>query len=58
MTVEVSLVEVREVDAPPGAEPTLWRLLTTHGVEDAAMAWRVVGWYRQCLAISSNSSAP
>jgi hypothetical protein len=42
-TVEVSLVEVCEVDAPPGAEPILWRLLTTHGVEDAAMAWRVVG---------------
>ena len=38
-TVEVSLVEVCEVDAPPGAEPILWRLLTTHGVEDAAMAW-------------------
>ena len=46
-TVEVSLVEVSEGNAPPGAEPTLWRLLTTHGVEDAAMAWRVVGWYRQ-----------
>lgn len=46
-TVEVSLVEVREVDAPPGAEPILWRLLTTHVIEDAAMAWRVVGWYRQ-----------
>lgn len=46
-TVEVSLVEVREEDAPPGAEPILWRLLTTHAVEDAAMAWRVIGWYRQ-----------
>lgn len=46
-TVEVSLVEVCEVDAPPGTEPIFWRLLTTHGVEDAAMAWRVVGWYRQ-----------
>jgi len=46
-TVEVSLVEACEVDAPPGAEPILWRLLTTRGVEDAAMAWRIVGWYRQ-----------
>jgi len=46
-TVEVSLVEVREVDAPPGAEPIVWRLLTTHVVEDAGMAWRVIGWYRQ-----------
>ncbi|WP_206744899.1 transposase, partial [Mesorhizobium sp. LCM 4577] len=23
-----------------------WRLLTTHGVQDAAMAWQVVAWYR------------
>jgi hypothetical protein len=46
-TIEVSLVEVTEVGAPPDAEPILWRLLTTHAIEDAAMAWRVVGWYRQ-----------
>jgi hypothetical protein len=46
-TVRVSLVEVSEIDAPEGCEPVLWRLLTTHRVEDAAMAWRVVGWYRQ-----------
>jgi hypothetical protein len=46
-TVTVSLVEVAEIEAPPGAEPILWRLLTTHDVADAAMAWRVVGWYRQ-----------
>jgi hypothetical protein len=45
-TVTVSLVEVAEADAPAGVEPILWRLLTTHVVEDAAMAWRVVGWYR------------
>jgi hypothetical protein len=46
-TVAVSLVEVAEVGAPPGVEPVFWRLLTTHKIEDAAMAWRVVGWYRQ-----------
>lgn len=46
-TVELTLVQVSEIDAPPGAEPILWRLLTTHRVEDPAMAWRVVGWYRQ-----------
>jgi hypothetical protein len=46
-TVRVSLVEVSEIDAPEGCEPILWRLLTTHRVEDTAMAWRVVGWYRQ-----------
>jgi len=46
-TIVVSLVEVCEIDAPRGAEPILWRLLTTHDVEDPAMAWRVVEWYRQ-----------
>jgi hypothetical protein len=46
-TVAVSLVEVAEIGAPAGVEPILWRLLTTHPVEDAATAWRVVGWYRQ-----------
>jgi hypothetical protein len=45
-TVRVSLVEVSEMDPPPGAEPVHWRLLTTHLVEDPMMAWRVVGWYR------------
>ncbi|MER8874790.1 transposase [Mesorhizobium sp. M0814] len=45
-TVSVSLVQVTEVDPPQGAEPILWRLLTTHRVEDAAMAWRMVDWYR------------
>jgi hypothetical protein len=45
-TVTVSLVEVVEVDAPDDVEPILWRLLTTHPVEGAAMVWRVIGWYR------------
>jgi len=44
--VTLSLVEVVEIGTPKGAEPVLWRLLTTHQVQDAAMAWRVVGWYR------------
>ena len=46
-TVAVSLVEVAEIDPPDGVEPILWRLLTTHEVEDPAMAWQVVDWYRQ-----------
>jgi hypothetical protein len=46
-TITVSLVEVTEIGAPADAEPILWRLLTTHPIEDAAKAWRVVGWYRQ-----------
>ena len=45
-TVTVSLVEVLEVGAPTGAEPIMWRLLTTHDVQDPAMAWQVVAWYR------------
>ena len=45
-TVAVSLVEVVETCPPPGAEPICWRLLTTHEVADAAMAWRVIDWYR------------
>ena len=45
-TVAVSLVEVVEPNPPPGAAPILWRLLTTHDVTDAAMAWRLIGWYR------------
>lgn len=46
-SVAVSLVQVAEIDAPPGVEPIFWQLLTTHPVEDAAMAWQVVEWYRQ-----------
>jgi hypothetical protein len=45
-TVAVSLVEVVEHNPPTGVEPILWRLLTTHDVTDAAMAWRVIEWYR------------
>lgn len=45
-TVAVSLVEVSEINPPPGAAPVRWRLLTTHDVRDAAMVWRVVEWYR------------
>jgi hypothetical protein len=45
--IEVSLVEVVEIDPPADVEPISWRLLTTHAVDDAAMAWRIVGWYRQ-----------
>jgi hypothetical protein len=46
-TVVASLVEVSEIDPPAGAEPVYWQLLTTHEVADTAMAWKVVGWYRQ-----------
>lgn len=40
------LVEVVERDPPADVEPIHWRLLTTHAVDDEAMAWRIVDWYR------------
>jgi Transposase DDE domain len=45
--VELTLVEVVELDPPAGVEPLHWYLLTTHDVRDAASAWRLVGWYKQ-----------
>jgi hypothetical protein len=45
-TVPLTLVEAREVDAPPGKTPLLWRLLTTHTVTCAAEAETVVQLYR------------
>jgi DDE family transposase len=44
--IELFAVEVRELDAPAGEEPILWRLLTTHRVETLAQALAVIGWYR------------
>lgn len=45
-TVSLRLVEVREIGAPEGAEPLLWRLLTTHNIAGASDAWRIVEWYQ------------
>ena len=45
-TVRLSLVEVLEPGAPEGVEPIHWRLLTTHQVDTAEDAWRIVAWYR------------
>ena len=45
-SLSLRLVEVREVDSQV-AEPIHWLLLTTHGVEKAEDAWRIVGWYRE-----------
>lgn len=45
-TVKLRLVEAVEIDPPAGVEPIHWRLLTTHAVDDAAMAWQIVDWYR------------
>jgi hypothetical protein len=44
--VELTLVEAREINAPPGKTPLQWRLLTTHAVTCAAQAEEVVQLYR------------
>lgn len=45
--VELTLIDIVEIDPPPGIEPVHWHLLTTHRVGDAAGAWQIVGWYKQ-----------
>jgi hypothetical protein len=44
--VHLTLVEAREVDAPAGKTPLLWRLLTTHTVGCAEEAENIVRLYR------------
>jgi Transposase DDE domain len=43
--IELFAIEVREVNAVPGEEPILWRLLTTHRSKTVAQALAVIGWY-------------
>ena len=49
--VTVNLVDLREQDAPAGAEPVHWRLLTTCPVSDAVQALAVADLYRRRWAI-------
>lgn len=49
--VRLSLVDVREVDPPPGADRIHWRLLTSLPVESAADAFAVADLYRRRWAI-------
>jgi len=44
--IELGLVEVREVDAPPGVKPVSWLLLTTLPVTSPEAAAEVVRLYR------------
>ena len=46
-SVSLTLIEVVEISPPVGVEALHWRLLTTHEVDDAAAAWRIVGWYKK-----------
>lgn len=42
----LNIVEVREVNAPPGEEPLCWRLLTDLPIDTLEQVWRVVDIYR------------
>lgn len=42
----LNLVEAREIDPPPGEEPIVWRLLTTHAATTLAEAARIIDLYR------------
>ncbi len=46
-TVTLQLVEIEEIDPPPGAPAIHWRLLTSHAVTSVAQAHQIVAWYRQ-----------
>ena len=50
-SLQLTLVDVREIDPPPGAEVVHWRLLTTQAVNDVAQAFAVVDLYRRRWAI-------
>jgi hypothetical protein len=50
-TVRVTVVDVREVDAPAGEAALHWRLLTTIEVASAEDAFTVAGLYRRRWAI-------
>ena len=50
-SVALNLVDVREVDPPPGEAAIHWRLLTTHAVTGAADAWAMAELYRRRWAI-------
>jgi hypothetical protein len=45
-SIELTLVEAREIDPPRGKSALLWHLLTTRTVEGAAQAMEVVQLYR------------
>lgn len=46
-SVDLTLVEAREIDPPPGEAPLHWRLLTTRTAESLADAQVIIGLYRR-----------
>jgi len=45
--IELSAIEVRELNPPAGEDPIHWRLMTTHEVKTVKQAMTIIGWYRQ-----------
>lgn len=48
-SIPMYAIEAKEVNAnlPKGEKPVLWRLLTTHKVEDITMALQCINWYKK-----------
>ncbi len=46
-TVELHLVDIREIDAPKGMEPIHWLLLTSHMIEALGQARLMLDFYRK-----------
>ena len=45
-SVQVNLVQVYEVDTPPGEEPVEWKLITSESVDTAAQIATIIDHYR------------
>lgn len=46
-SLSLTLVDIRELDPPPGADPVHWRLITTRKVESAQDAFALADLYRR-----------
>jgi hypothetical protein len=45
-TLEVTCLFAREIGAPVGSQPVMWRLLTNRNVDTLAQATELIDWYR------------
>jgi hypothetical protein len=50
-TIVMWVVEVYEINPPPGVAPMRWVLYTSHPVESFEDAWRVIGYYEKRTVI-------
>lgn len=56
-TIAAWVVEVREINPPPGAAPLHWVLYTSHPVTTFEAAWRVIGYYEKRWTIEEYHKA-